>query len=73
MVDECIHLMVRFGEHVFEMIAYLSDMLKEYDMVIGQKSMYELEGGPSFATMGFEFMMRSVEVKAMKNIIIPLV
>ena len=70
-VDECIHLMIRFGEHVFEMIAYLSDMLKDYDMVIGQKSMYELEGGPSFKTMGFEFMMRSVDVKSIKNVIIP--
>ena len=70
-VDECIHMLVRFGEHLFEMIAYLSDMLKDYDMIIGQKSMYEMEGGPNFRDMTLDFMMRSVEVNALNNIVIP--
>ena len=67
-VKECIHMMIRFGEHVFEIIAYLSDMLREYDMIIGQKTMYELEGGVSFGNMEFNFRMRSVDLSAVKDV-----
>ena len=32
----------------FEMIAYLANITADYDFLIGQKSMYELEVGASF-------------------------
>ena len=39
-VNEAIHFMIKFQGHVFEMIAYLSNMTADYDFLIGQKSMY---------------------------------
>ena len=69
-VNECIHMLVQFGEHVFEMITYLTDMLKDYDMIIGQKTMYELEGGPNFGSLTFDFMMRSVDLKSKRRVVI---
>ena len=40
--------MIKFQGHVFERIAYLANMTVDYDFLIGQKSMYELEAGANF-------------------------
>ena len=54
--------MIKFQGHVFEMIAYLANMIADYDFLIGQKSMYELEAGSSFRNLSFHFMMRSLDL-----------
>ena len=59
-IEECVTIMINFGGHVFEMTVYLIDMSENYDFVIGQKTMYELEGGPHFGNLNFHFMMRSI-------------
>ena len=57
------NLLISFGSHVFEMVVYLLDMDDNFDFVIGQKAMYELEGGPNFGTLSFHFLMRSIPLK----------
>ena len=52
-VTETIQFMVKFHGHVFEFIAYLADMSESFDLVIGQKSMYELEASVDFKNLAF--------------------
>ena len=42
-----------------------------YNLIIGQKPMYELEAGPNFGTLTFSFMKRSLELRNTKEIVIP--
>ena len=70
MIDECVNMVICFGSHIFEMVVYLLDMDENFDFVIGQKAMYELEGGPNFGTLIFHFLMRSIPLKAMKEVTI---
>ena len=69
-IDECVNMVISFGSHIFEMVVYLLDMDDNFDFVIGQKAMYELEGGPNFGTLTFHFLMRSIPLKAMKEVTI---
>ena len=69
-IDECVNMLISFGSHVFEMVVYLLDMDDNFDFVIGQKAMYELEGGPNFGTLSFHFLLRSIPLKAMKEVTI---
>ena len=61
-IDECITIVVNFGGHIFEVTCFLAPIMDDYDFIIGQKSMYELEGGPNFGNLTFHFMMRSVDI-----------
>ena len=67
-IDECICLIITFEGHVFEIIAYIVDATANYDFFIGNKTMYELEGGPNFGTLSFNFMMRSIPIIAEKDV-----
>ena len=69
-IDECVNMVISFGSYIFEMVVYLLDMDDNFDFVIGQKAMYELEGGPNFGTLTFHFLMRSIPLKAMKEVTI---
>ena len=69
-IDECVNMVISFGSHIFEMVVYLLDMDDNFDFVIGQKAMCELEGGPNFGTLTFHFLMRSIPLKAMKEVTI---
>ena len=60
--------MIKFQGHVFEMIAYLANMTADYDFLIGQRSMYELEAGPNFRNLSFHFMMRSLNLYSTENV-----
>ena len=55
-VTEAIQFMVKFHGHVFEFIAYLADMSESFDLVIGQKSMYDLEASVDFNNLAFSFL-----------------
>ena len=67
-VDEAIHFMIKFQEHVFEIIAYLANMTADYDFLIGQKSMYELEAGENVGNLSFQFIMRSLNLYSSENV-----
>ena len=69
-IDECVNMVISFGSHIFEMVVYLLDMDENFDFVIGQKVMYELEGGPNVGTLTLHFLMRSIPLKAMKEVTI---
>ncbi len=69
-IDECITLMIQFSGHVFEMVVYLMPIVEQYDFVIGQKTMYELEGGLNFGNLSFHFMMRSIPLLATCDMIV---
>ena len=62
--DEAIAIMVKFSGHVFHMICYLMEVSKDYGLYIGQKAMYELEGGADFRNLSFHFLMRSLNLYA---------
>ena len=62
--NEAIAIMVKFSGHVFHMISYLLEWSKDYGLYIGQKAMYELEGGADFRNLSFHFLMRSLNLYA---------
>ena len=62
--NEAIAIMVKFSGHVFHMICYLLECSKDYGLYIGQKAMYELEGGADFRNLSFHFLMRSLNLYA---------
>ena len=66
-MTKAIQFMVKFHGHVFEFIAYLADMSESFDLVIGQKSMYELEASVDFNNLAFSFLKRSLPVYAIAN------
>ena len=66
-MTEAIQFMVKFHGHVFEFIAYLADMSESFDLVIGQKSMYELEASVDFNNLAFSFLKRSLPVYVVDN------
>ena len=59
--------MIKFHGHVFDLIAYLSDMSDAFDFVIGQKNMYELEATVGYNKLAFSFFKRSLPVYAVDN------
>ena len=70
-VNECVHIMIKFHGHVFEIIAYLvPDMCDDFDFIVGQKTMYELESGPHFGQLSFNFMQRSIPLIATEDIFV---
>ena len=77
---EAIAIMVKFSGHVFHMICYLLECSKDYGLYIGQKAVYELEGGADFRNLSFHFIMRSsnlyvgesVKIKPGQSKIVPL-
>ena len=72
LVEECVLLLVEIQGHVFKIYAYiLPHMDVTYDLILGQKPLYELEGGPNFGTFTFTFMARSLELYNSKEIRIP--
>ena len=62
--NEAIAIMVKFSAHVFHMICYLLECSMNYGLYIGQKAMYELEGGADFRNLSFHFLMRSLNLYA---------
>ena len=69
LVEECVMLLVEIQGHVFKIYAYiLPHMDVTYDLILGQKPLYELEGGPNFGTLTFTFMARSSELYNPKEI-----
>ena len=60
--NEAIAIMVKFSGHVFHMISYLLECSKDYGLYIGQKAMYELEGGTDFRDLSFHFLMTSLNL-----------
>ena len=69
-IDKCITIVINFGGHIFEITCFLAPIMDDYDFIIGQKSMYELEGGPNFGNLTFHFMMRSVDIISRENVCI---
>ena len=62
--NKSIAIMVKFSGHVFHMICYLLECSKDYGLYIGQKAMYELEGGADFRNSSFHFLIRSLNLYA---------
>ena len=60
LVEECVLVLVEIQRHVFKIYAYiLPHKDASYDLILGQKSLCELEGGPNFGTLTLTFMARS--------------
>ena len=63
-VTEAIQFMVEFHGHVSKFIAYPADMYESFDLVVGQKCMYELEALVDFNNLAFSYFKRSLPVCA---------
>lgn len=61
-VDECVKILISFDGHDFEIVVYLVDMLDDFQLVIGSKSMFELEADVKFSNLAFEFAQRPIEL-----------
>ena len=61
-MSECIKIVISFSGHYFEIIAFLVDIIDDFDFVMGTKSMYELEADPRFSRLKFEFVKRSIDL-----------
>ena len=71
-VDECVKIIISFGGHYIEIIAYLVDMLDDFQLVMGSKSMFELEADVKFANLAFKFAKRSIKLLPSKYYCCPL-
>ena len=54
--------MISFSGHYFEIIAFLVDIIDDFDFVMGAKSPYELEADPRFSRLQLEFAERSIDL-----------
>ena len=61
-VTECIKFPVSFAGHHFEFIAFLVDIIDDFDFVIGSKSVFELEADMKYSNLTFEFAKRSIKL-----------
>jgi hypothetical protein len=59
---EAIQMVVKIGYHWFELFAFVIDLMDDIDLIIGQKSMLELEGCLNIRKLQFEFKQRSIPV-----------
>ena len=59
-VKECLKFIMEIHGHFFEFIAYLvPNMMNDFQFVMGQKSLYELEANIHFGNLEFTFVRRS--------------
>ena len=70
-VTECIKFPVSFAGHHFEFIAFLVDIIDDFDFVIGSKSMFELEADMKYSNLTFEFAKRSIKLIPTKSYTCP--
>ena len=61
-LTECIKFPVSFAGHHFEFIAFLVDIIDDFDFVIGSKGMFELEVDMKYSNLTFEFAKRSIKL-----------
>ena len=61
-VTECIKFPVSFAGHHFEFIAFLIDIIDDFNFVIGSKSMFEVEADMKYSNLTFEFAKRSIKL-----------
>ena len=61
-MTECVKFPVSFAGHHFEFIAFLVDIIDDFDFVIGSKSMFELEADMKYSNLTFEFAKRSIKL-----------
>jgi hypothetical protein len=59
---EAIQMVVKMGYHWIELFAYVIDLMDDIDLIIGQKSMLELEGCLNMRKLRFEFKQRSIPI-----------
>ena len=70
-VTECIKFPVSFAGHHFEFIAFLVDIIDDFDFVIGSKSMFELEADMKYFNLTFEFAKRSIKLTLTRSYTCP--
>ena len=71
-VKEAIKLLISFGGHTFEIIAYLVPFSTASDFIFGLKNMTEIEGKSNFSKLEFKFKKRSIGITPSKDIHLPV-
>ena len=61
-----------FGDHTFEIIAYLLSFSTSFDIIVGLKTMTEIEGRSNYSKVGFIFKKRSIDITTIKGIHLPV-
>ncbi len=68
LVDTCVQFTINLGGHWFEFIAFVMDMIEEYNFILGAKAMYKLEMDVSYSKMKMEFAMRGLPLKLQSSV-----
>ena len=71
-VKEAIHFLISFGEQTFEIIAYLLPFSTAFDIIVGLKTMREIEGKINYSKLEFKFKKRSIDITPSKDIHLPV-
>ena len=64
--------MISFGEHTFEIIAYLLPFSTAFDFIFGLETMTEIAGKNNYSELEFKFKNRSVGIRPLKDIHLPV-
>ena len=70
-VKEVIKIPINLEGHMIEFIAFLLPFSADLDFVFGAKSMTELEANLDLQNLNFDFLMRSIDLKMVKEVTIP--
>ncbi len=66
----CVQFTINLGGHWFEFIAFVLNMIEDYDFILGAKAMYELEMDVSYSKMRIEFAMTGLPLKLQSSVMI---
>ena len=69
---EAIKFFISFGDHTFEIIAYLLPFSTSFDFIFGLKCMTEIEGKSNYTKLEFKFKKRSIDITPSKDIHLPV-
>ena len=67
-VKEAINVLISFGGHTFEIIAYLLPFSTAFDFIFGLKTMTEIEQKSNYSKLEFKFKKRSIGIIPTKDI-----
>ena len=66
-VTEAAKVVLKLGDHCIEVIGYVMTLASHLDILIGSKSMAELEGTLEFSSMELKFRKRSLQILPLKS------
>ena len=70
-VSEALKFPITIDGHLFEFVAFLMPFTTQYDFIVGNKNMIELEGNLDMGRCEFTFAKRSIPLRSLTNVSVP--